>query len=76
MIIDLSGVGHLDVSGCKALNEIQLILHKLEMKLLLAFPNHRIYNALLDSSLLENGTFQIFPTIHDAVLFSVAKMNE
>ncbi len=65
----------MDVSGSKALSEVQIILSQLQTELLLAGANHRIYDSLMHLNLLENGTFQMFPTVHDAILFSESKLN-
>ncbi len=65
----------MDVSGSKALSEVQLILSQLQTELLLAGANHRIYDSLKHLNLLENGTFQMFPTVHNAILFSESKLN-
>lgn len=74
LIIDLSGTGHLDNSGCKTFTEIQSEMKLLGVKFFLASPNDCVFDALIHSSALGEGTFQVFATIHDAVLYSQGKL--
>jgi anti-anti-sigma regulatory factor len=75
LIIDLSATGHLDNSGCKTFTEIQNEMKLLSVKFFLAAPNDCVYDALIHSSALGEGTFQIFATVHDAVLYSQGKLD-
>lgn len=75
LIIDLSAVPHLDISGCNVFTEIQSEMKLIGVKFALASPNDCVYDALLHCSAIGEGTFQIFATIHDAVLYSSGKLD-
>ena len=70
LILDLSGVAHLDNSGCQTFSEIRHEMTILDVNFFIASPNDRVYDALLHSSALGDRPFQIFSSVHDAVLHS------
>ncbi|XP_035788461.1 prestin-like [Anopheles albimanus] len=70
VIIDLSSVPHVDTAACKMLTEIKTQLEKINVALLLAAPADCVYDALLHAEAIGEGGFNIFPTIHDAVLYA------
>ena len=76
LILDLSGVGHLDCAGCKTINEIKQEMKTLDVQLFLCSPNDCVYDALLKSAVLGATTFQIFSSLHDAVLQSEVSLEE
>ncbi|EAL41032.3 AGAP010389-PA, partial [Anopheles gambiae str. PEST] len=70
VIIDLSSVPHVDTAACKMLTEVKTNLENLSIMLLLATPADCVYDALLHAESIGEGGFNIFPTIHDAVIFA------
>lgn len=70
LILDLSGVAHLDNAGCQTFSEIKQEMRAINVKFYLASPNDCVYDALLKSAALGEATFQIFSSLHDAVLNS------
>lgn len=74
LIIDLSSVAHIDSAGVKILTEIQHEMKILGTLFLLATPSDRVFKSISRATLLGEGPFSIFPTIHDAVLYSQSKI--
>ena len=75
LILDLSGVAHLDNSGCQTFSEIKAEMKILDVKFLLAAPNDCVYDAILHSATLGEATFQVFSSLHDAVLYSEGRVD-
>jgi solute carrier family 26, other len=74
VIVDLSFILHLDVAGVKCLDDIrQDISGRLGIDLLLAAPCDRVYDALLKATAYDVDTFEVFSTVHDAVLNGLKK---
>lgn len=61
-------MAHLDFAGCETLGELQKELEILGATLYLAAPGDGVFDMLRRSQELGEGPFNIFPTIHDAVL--------
>jgi len=74
LIIDLSCVSHMDASGCQTISEIKREVLKYGIKLLLVITSDRVYDSLNKGQKLGEGPFSIFPTIHDAVLYTQGKI--
>uniref|UniRef100_A0A182MFW5 STAS domain-containing protein n=1 Tax=Anopheles culicifacies TaxID=139723 RepID=A0A182MFW5_9DIPT len=70
VIIDLSSVPHIDTAACKMFTEVKTNLEQLSITLLLATPADCVYDALLHAESIGEGGFNIFPTIHDAVIYA------
>uniref|UniRef100_A0AAG5DPX5 STAS domain-containing protein n=1 Tax=Anopheles atroparvus TaxID=41427 RepID=A0AAG5DPX5_ANOAO len=70
VIIDLSSVPHIDTAACKMLTDIKQQLEKINVALLLATPADCVYDALLHAESIGEGGFHVFPTIHDAVIYT------
>lgn len=71
LIIDLSAVAHLDTSGCKMLAEVKNSLKLIEVKCFLANASDCVYDSLVHASqIVGEPSFEIFSTVHDAVLFA------
>lgn len=75
IIIDLSSIVCLDPAGCKTLSNIQKEMQALEVLFLLAAPTDIVYEALIHSQTLGEGPFNIYPSIHDAVVFAQRKID-
>lgn len=73
LIIDLSAVAHLDVRGYRTLLEIKNDLKVMDVNLLLASANDVVYSSIERALNIGEEEIEIFPTIHDAVLFSEKK---
>jgi solute carrier family 26, other len=78
LIIDLSAVAHLDTSGCKMLAEIKNNLKIIGVKCFLANASDCVYDSLVHASQIGEPSFEVFSTVHDAVLFAQkpASLNE
>ena len=70
LILDLSSIPHVDTAACKMINEIQKEVHFLGITTLIAGPSDRVFDALRHASDIGEGEFEIFPSVHDAVLYS------
>lgn len=73
VIIDLSSVVCVDSAGCKTLSNIQKEMKTLEVLFLLVAPTDIVYEALTHAQKIGEGPFNIFPSIHDAVVFAQKK---
>lgn len=69
LIIDLSGVTHIDVAACKTLSEIQTDMVLFNTIMYLTSPNDRVFEAIKHAEHLTIGEFMVLPSIHDAVLY-------
>jgi solute carrier family 26, other len=76
LIIDLSFVLHLDAAGCKCLADIRDNLNEQHIDFFLAGAADCVYDALLRAEAYAAGTFQIFSTVHDGVLFAHRRLVE
>lgn len=72
LILDLSCCSHLDMAGCTVLTEIAKEIKILSVRLFIAAPSDRVYDTLVQSMTMGEGPFDIFPTLHDAVLYAEA----
>lgn len=70
LILDFSALGHLDVAGCGVLNDIRNDMKLLDVRVFIASPCDKVYNSLIHFVTLGEQSFEIFPTLHDAVLYS------
>lgn len=70
LILDFSALGHLDVAGCGVLNDIRNDMKLLDVRVFIASPCDKVYNSLIHFVTLGEESFEIFPTLHDAVLYS------
>lgn len=70
LIIDLSAIAHLDMSGYRTLLEIKKEMKLLDISIYLANPSSCVYDLLTRAVKLKEESFECFPTIHDAVLYS------
>lgn len=70
VVLDLQAVSHLDVRGYKSLVEIKKDLKIMEMEVFLANASDVVYNAIVKAVQLGEVEFDIFPTIHDAILYA------
>ena len=68
LILDLSGVAHLDNAGCQTFSEIKQEMIALDVQFYFAAPSDCVYDAFLKSAALGEATFQVFSSLHDAVL--------
>lgn len=73
VVIDLSSIICIDSAGSKTLSEIQKEMQILGILFLVAGPSDLVYDALLHAQAMGDGPFNIFPSIHDAVVFSQGK---
>jgi solute carrier family 26, other len=76
LIIDLSLVLHLDAAGCKCLQDIRENMKLLNVDLYLTSPSDCVYDALIRAVAYDAGKFDIFTSVHDAVLHSHRKLVE
>jgi solute carrier family 26, other len=76
LIVDLSFVLHLDAAGCKCLADIRDTMNGLNIDFFLAGAADRVYDALLRGEAYAAGTFKIFSTVHDGVLFAHRRLVE
>ncbi|XP_020858777.1 solute carrier family 26 member 9 [Phascolarctos cinereus] len=75
IILDMSGVGFVDLMGIKALSRLSSTYGKIGVKVFLVNIQAQVYNDINDGGVFEDGTLErchIFPSIHDAVLFAQA----
>lgn len=70
LILDFSALGHLDVAGCGVLNDIRNDLALLDVRVFIANPCDKVCDSLIHFVTLGEKSFEIFPTIHDAVVYS------
>ncbi|KAL5290573.1 SLC26A2 family protein [Megaselia abdita] len=70
LILDFSALGHLDVAGCGVLNDVRNDMKLLDVRVFIACPCDKVYNSLIHFVALGDEPFEIFPTLHDAVLYS------
>lgn len=70
VIIDLGAVPHIDFAACETFTEIQKELDLLHCTLLFANPQDSVYDTLIRAHALGLDPFNIFASIHDAVLFT------
>lgn len=70
LILDLSAVTHMDVAACKTCNEIKRDLDLFGAQLMLTCPNDRVLDAIKHAEFLGEGKFEVFPSVHDAVLLA------
>lgn len=70
LIVDLSGVTHIDVAGVKMFQEIKKEMELLSVQLILTGPNDRVFAVFKHAEWLGVGSFWMMPSIHDAVLWA------
>lgn len=70
VVVDLSGVTHMDVAGVKTCCGIERDLRLLDVAMVMAAPNERVFDALQHADWLEIGAFVVLPSVHDAVLYA------
>lgn len=70
LILDFSALGHLDVAGCGVLNDVRNDMKLLGVRVFIACPCDKVYNSLIHFAALGEEPFEIFPTLHDAVMYS------
>ncbi|XP_061869748.1 solute carrier family 26 member 9 isoform X4 [Colius striatus] len=79
IILDMSGVCFVDLMGTKALGKLCSSYQKIGIKVFLANVHAQVYNDISTGGVFEEGGLDqshIFLTIHDAVLFALANINE
>jgi len=69
VIIDLSAIPHMDFSGCQTLTELKNEFNLLGAEVYLTSPRDNVYDTILHAQCLGEGPFNIYPTIHDAVIY-------
>ncbi|KAL7032280.1 hypothetical protein ACKWTF_007277 [Chironomus riparius] len=70
LIIDFSAISHIDMSGYRTLLEIKNEMKLLSVSIYLANPSSCVYDLFDRAHKLKEESFECFPTIHDAVLYS------
>lgn len=70
VVLDLSGVTHMDVAALKMVNECAAELRLLGVRLLLAAPNDGVHAAVMHAESLGVGEFEVMASVHDAVLYA------
>lgn len=70
LIIDLSGVSHMDMAGVKTCFEIKKETKFQNISLYMAGPNDRVFAEFKHAELLGLGSFEVLPSVHDAVLLA------
>lgn len=74
LIIDLSAVHHIDISGgYRTILEIKDELKLLDVKVILAAASDCVYDILVKASTIGDPTIDCYSTLHDAVLLSIDK---
>ncbi|KFQ36959.1 PREDICTED: solute carrier family 26 member 9 [Merops nubicus] len=79
IILDMSGVCFVDLMGTKALGKLCSSYQKIGIKVFLANVHAQVYNDISTGGVFEEGGLDpshIFLTIHDAVLFALANIEE
>ncbi|XP_005143260.2 solute carrier family 26 member 9 [Melopsittacus undulatus] len=79
IILDMSGVCFVDLMGTKALGKLCSSYQKIGIKVFLANVQAQVYNDISTGGVFEEGGLDrshLFLTIHDAVLFALANINE
>lgn len=74
LIVDLSGVSHMDVAGVKTFQEIKKEMDLLSVQLILTAPNDRVFAVFKHAEWLGVGSFWLMPSIHDAVLWAKSQI--
>ena len=69
VVVDLQGVSHLDIKGYKKLTEIKKELKLMQLQVFLAVTSDVVYDSINKAVNLGELEFEIFPTVHDAVLY-------
>ncbi|NXD77696.1 S26A9 protein, partial [Halcyon senegalensis] len=79
IILDMSGVCFVDLMGTKALGKLCSSYQKIGIKVFLANVHAQVYDDISTGGVFEEGGLDrshIFLTIHDAVLFALANIND
>lgn len=74
LIIDLGCVGHIDMSGYRTFIEIRNEMKLLDIKTFLAHASDPVYDSIKKAAKIGEPSFEMFSTVHDAVLFAQSKM--
>lgn len=72
LILDFSRLGHIDIAGCRTLTEIKNEVSIFGVRVFIAGAADRVYDTIVHSMALGEGPFEVFPTLHDAVVYSTA----
>lgn len=70
LVIDLSCVPHIDISGYRTFLEIRNELKLIDVRTYLASPSDCVSDLINRAVKIGEQSFDCFPTVHDAVLFS------
>lgn len=73
LIIDMSAIHHIDMSGYRTILEIKDELKLLDVKVLLAAASDCVYDVLVKASNIGESEIDCYSTLHDAVLLSSNK---
>lgn len=72
LIVELSAVHHIDMSGYRTFIEIRDELKLLDTKVLLAGASDCVYDIIMKATTIGESSIDCFPTLHDAVLESTS----
>lgn len=75
LILDFSCLAHVDMAGCRSLSEIKKEMGLLGVRIFIACPTDRVYDAIVRSTSLGEGPFEVFATLEDAVVYANACRN-
>ena len=73
LIIDLGGIGHIDMSGYRTFMEIKNDMKLKSVNVFLANASDCVYDSLTHAACLGYPAFECFSTVHDAVLYASNK---
>lgn len=74
LIIDLSCVGHIDMTGYRTFIEIRNEMKLLDIKTFLAHASDPVYDSIKKAAKIGEPSFEMFSTVHDAVLYAQSKI--
>lgn len=75
LILDLNSVAHIDMSGYRTFIEIRNEMKLLDVKTYLAHASDPVYDSLQKAMNIKMPPFEVFSTVHDAVLFAQSKID-
>jgi solute carrier family 26 protein len=75
LILDLSSIAHIDMSGYRTFVEIRNEMKLIDVKVYLANASDCVYDSLVRAESLKLPTFEIFASIHDCILYIEGKLD-
>jgi solute carrier family 26 protein len=75
LILDLTSVPHIDTAACKMFDEIKKEVKFLGITTLISGPSDCVFDSLRHANEIGIGHFLIFPSVHDAILYSQSKLD-